>query len=110
MRTVLVNAVFIIIATTANAAAQDWSLHHGDTPLQIRFAPPPPTDADLVRSEREEKSERAQDSDADAIVAGLGVTDGREELFRVRPDGPAPDNAGWNGFIDGDGAQLRYSW
>ncbi len=109
MRTILANAALIFLATVGTAAAEDYGVPHStDSPLQIRFAGPPPTDADLARAEADRQADSADRSN-DEIAGQFGVTDGREELFRDRPEG-APDDAGWNGFIDGGGAQLQYRW
>ena len=110
MRTILGTAALIFLATMGTAAAEDYGVptRNGDSPLSIRFAGPPPTDADLARAEADARGDDVDKSN-DEIAGQFGVTDGREELFRDRPDG-APADAGWNGFIDGDGAQLQYRW
>lgn len=96
-------AIAVVAGSGAASAAEPGSR------LPLSLEPhPPPTDADLARAEAAGQPGRR--TSADDIANTLGVNNGREEVFRIRSDDLAPSDAGWNGFIDGDGAKIQYRW
>jgi hypothetical protein len=99
LRTILAIAVLLLVATIPADARR-----LNENPLAYQNAPPPPTEADLVRQE----AARHADRDADDFTRQFGLDHGRAEIMRYHLDGePDSEVRAW---VDGGGARLEVRW